>query len=113
MAKTFIGKLTELTYETEKDVIQGTSRTYFTESTNGNYKGVLLSPELRYLLKEQLGLQLNFNGLNIVSMSMPSNVNANKSSMYQSHVASPTDTNKATGINFAPKNWSLGLFLLL
>jgi hypothetical protein len=113
MAKSFMGKLTGLAYETERDVIQGTSQINYTEQTKGNYNGVMLSPEVRYLIKKQLGLQLNFNGLNIVSMSMPSTVNTSSSSMYQITYKSPTETNNATGISFAPKNWSLGVFLLL
>ena len=114
MAKTFYGKLTNLFYQTDKDVVRGTSQTlYFSKPTDGNYKGVLLAPEVRYLIKEKLGLQLNFNGLNIVSMSAPLNMDTSISSMYQSSYTSPTETNKATGINFAPKYWSLGIFLLL
>jgi len=113
MAKSFMGKLTDHTYQSEKDIIQGTNNIVFTQSMDGNYKGVLLSPELRYLIKKQLGLQLNFNGLNIVSMCMSSKVNTVLSGMFQSTDLSPTATNKATGIDFAPKNWTLGVFLLL
>ena len=113
MAKSFMGKLTGLVYDTEKDVIQGTSQINYIEQSKGNYKGVMLSPEVRYLIMKQLGLQLNFNGLNIISMSMPSTVNTSSSSMYQITYKSPTDTNNATGISFAPKNWSLGVYLLL
>src|ERR1035437_2165582 len=115
MAKGFMGKLTDLTYESERDVIQETSHTDYSTRTDGNYKGVLLSPELRYLIKKRLGLQLNFNGLNIVSISMgvPSTVSTTGSSMYQTSYPSPPVINKATGISFAPKDWSLGVFLLL
>ncbi|MDP4238872.1 MAG: hypothetical protein Q8904_05300 [Bacteroidota bacterium] len=113
MAKSFVGKLTELAYESDKDVIQDISHNYFAWSSAGNYKGLAFSPEIRYLIKEQVGLQLNFNGLNVVSMSMPANVSTNYTSMYQNSFLSPTETNKTTAINFAPKYWNLGIFLLL
>ena len=115
MAKLFMGKLTELTYGTETDVIQEKSQTFFSTKADGNYSGVLLSPELRYLIKKQFGVQLNFNGLNIVSMAIASAVNTSSSNQhqYQTSYPSPPTMNKATGISFAPKNWSLGVFLLL
>lgn len=94
------------------NIVKGTTNSSISKSETGKYINIGLSPEIRYSITKNIGLQINFNGY-IISSFPKGNTMFDYSRFGGYVVKKPITYEKSETIDFSPKNWSIGFFVVI
>jgi hypothetical protein len=117
MVKSFKGWQNQHIYQKTKNMVSGYIAPYTIPNDSSEFEGFTITPEIRYLLTDRIGVQLNFNGFSMSTYPSTNPLNYNGFA-YSSQYQTETTINhilyiQKTTVNFNPLNWSLGFFIVL